>query len=88
MIIGSDLIRAQPNMDQIRPLVCLIQREDDAYVATCPVLDIASQGNTVESARQSLTEAIELFLETADPNEVGQPMCSEVYITSIEVKFG
>jgi predicted RNase H-like HicB family nuclease len=41
-------------------------REGDGYVALCPELDIASQGASVEEARRSLGEAVELFLETAD----------------------
>ena len=42
----------------------IIEREDDAYVALCPELDIASQGDTVERARTNLIEALELFFET------------------------
>ncbi|MEX2189384.1 MAG: type II toxin-antitoxin system HicB family antitoxin, partial [Bacteroidota bacterium] len=45
----------------------VIEREDDQYVALCPELDIASQGDTVETARVNLKEAIELFFETASP---------------------
>jgi len=33
-------------------------------------LDIASQGDTIEEARRNLAEAIQLFLEAADPSEV------------------
>ena len=48
----------------------IIEREGDGYVALCPELDIASQGNTVEQAKQNLTEAVELFFEVADPSEI------------------
>jgi predicted RNase H-like HicB family nuclease len=48
----------------------IIEREDDGYVSLCPELDIASQGDTIESAKRNLQEAIELFLEVADPSEV------------------
>ena len=48
----------------------IIEREDDAYVALCPELDIASQGESVSEARNNLREAIELFLESASPNEI------------------
>jgi len=44
----------------------VIERENDGYVSLCPELDIASQGDTVEEAKANLTEAIELFLESAD----------------------
>jgi len=36
------------------------------YVASCPELDIASQGRTVEKALENLREAIELYLEDED----------------------
>jgi len=48
----------------------IIEREDDTYVALCPELDIASQGETVSDARKNLREAIELFLECASPSEI------------------
>jgi predicted RNase H-like HicB family nuclease len=48
----------------------ILEREDDGYVALCPELDIASQGKTVEEARENLREAVELFLETASPEEI------------------
>ena len=46
-------------------LTAIIQREGDGYVALCPELDIASQGDTVSEARSNLKEALELFFETA-----------------------
>ncbi|QDT01559.1 type II toxin-antitoxin system HicB family antitoxin [Adhaeretor mobilis] len=46
-------------------LTAIIQREGDGYVAHCAELDIASQGDTVEQARDNLQEALELFFETA-----------------------
>ncbi len=52
-------------------LTAIIEREGDGYVALCPELDIASQGGTVEEARSNLREAVELFFETASPEERG-----------------
>lgn len=43
-------------------LTAIIEREGDGYVALCPELDIASQGNNVSEARDNLKEALELFL--------------------------
>jgi len=51
-------------------VTAIIEREGDGYVSLCPELDIASQGDTIEEARANLQEALELFLETADPSEV------------------
>jgi predicted RNase H-like HicB family nuclease len=55
-----------------RNFTAIIEREDDGYVALCPELDIASQGASVSEAREALQEAIELFFETASPNEIGR----------------
>ena len=37
-----------------RQLTAIIEREGDMYVALCPELEIASQGNTIELARNNL----------------------------------
>jgi predicted RNase H-like HicB family nuclease len=66
----------------------VIQREEDMYVALCPELDIASQGESVQAARDNIREAIELFLEDADPTEVEQRLHDEQYVSSIEVAIG
>lgn len=55
----------------------LIEREGDGYVALCPELDIASQGNSVEEARSMLQEAVELFLECADKDEIERRLAVE-----------
>ena len=63
----------------------MLRREGDGYVATCPELDVTSQGDTIEQARENLQEAVELFLEVAGPEEVGELTSSEFYVTSLEV---
>jgi predicted RNase H-like HicB family nuclease len=57
-------------MKQTRQLTAIIEREGDGYVALCPEIDVASQGDTIEEARSMLTEAVELFLETASAEEI------------------
>jgi predicted RNase H-like HicB family nuclease len=69
-------------------LTAIIEREGDGYVALCPELDIASQGETIESAGQNLREALELFFETASNQEIAQRLHSEVYVTQLEVANG
>jgi predicted RNase H-like HicB family nuclease len=71
-----------------RTFTAAIHREGDGYVALCPEFDVASQGDTVEQARDNLREAVELFLETASPNEVAERLHGEVYVTPLEVKIG
>ena len=41
----------------------LIWKEDDAFSALCPELDVASQGKTQQEARNTLLEAASLHLE-------------------------
>lgn len=69
-------------------LTAIIEREDDGYVSLCPELDIASQGDTVEEARANLLEALELFFETASPEEVQQRLHAEVFVTQVEFAVG
>ena len=75
-------------MKSMRQLTAIIEREDDMYVALCPELDIASQGQTVEAARANLVEALELFFESADPTEVARRLHGEVFVTRVEVAVG
>ena len=71
-----------------RQLTAIIEREGDGYVSLCPELDVASQGNTIEAARDNLREALELFFETASPEEVKQRFHGEIFVTSVEVAVG
>ena len=75
-------------MKTTRRLTAIIEREDKAYVALCPELDVASQGDTVEEARRNLQEALELFLETASAEEIQERLKNEVYVTRLEVTVG
>lgn len=59
-----------------RRLTAIIQAEDDGFVSLCPELDIASQGDTIEAARDNLREALELFFECASPAEIQQRLGS------------
>ena len=61
-------------------LTAIIVRESGGYVALCPQLDIASEGESVTDARENLTEALELFFEMADPSEVERRFHGEVYV--------
>ncbi|MDI9569878.1 MAG: type II toxin-antitoxin system HicB family antitoxin [Pseudomonadota bacterium] len=69
-------------------LTAIIGREGDGYVSLCPELDIASQGGSIEEARDNLREALELFFEVASPEEVDQRLHGEIFITQVEVAFG
>lgn len=68
-----------------RKLTAIIEREDDGFTALCPEIDVASQGSTVDEARKNLQEALELFFETASPEEIKTRLHNEVYITQVEI---
>jgi predicted RNase H-like HicB family nuclease len=69
-------------------LTAIIEREGQGYVSLCPELDIASQGDSVEQARDNLQEALELFFETASPEEIKTRQHGEVFVTQLEVAVG
>jgi predicted RNase H-like HicB family nuclease len=75
-------------MKRVRQLTAIIEREDDGYVALCPELDVASQGDSVEEARRNLTEALELFFEYASDSEIQERLHDEVYVTRLEIAVG
>ena len=78
---------ANENADMANPtnLTAMIHREGDGYVSLCPQLDVASEGDTVESARRNLIEAVEGFLEVASRAELRERLHGESYVTSFEV---
>ena len=69
-------------------LTALIEREGKGYVALCPEVDIASQGDTIEQARDNLKEALELFMETASPEEINRRFHGDIFVTQVEVAVG
>ena len=69
-------------------LTAIIEREAEGYVALCPELDIASQGDSIQQARKNLQEALELFFESASPQEAASRLHGEVYVTHLEVVSG
>ena len=71
-----------------REITAIIQREGDLYVSFCPEFDVASQGASVEEARGNLAEAVELFLESASPEEIARRLHAETYVTRVEVAVG
>jgi predicted RNase H-like HicB family nuclease len=63
-----------------RTFTAVLYREEDVYVAECPEVGTASQGETIEEAIANLKEATELYLE-----EFPLPETSPRLITTFEV---
>jgi len=66
----------------------VVEKEGKLYAALCPELDVASQGTTIEEATANLKEAVELFLECADAQEIKRRLHTEVFITRFEAAHG
>ncbi len=71
-----------------RQLTAVIHREGDGFVALCLELDVASQGDTVEAAKDNLPVALELFFECAPLAEVEERLGHDVFVTQVEVACG
>ena len=69
----------------LRSLTAVLIREDVGFVAICPEVDVASQGDSVEDAKKNLREAVELFFECASPQEVEERLSSEAFVSTLEV---
>lgn len=75
-------------MKSIQNFTAIIEKEDDGYVALCPELDIASQGDTVEAAKSNLQEPIELFFEHASKNEIEYRLKNDIFIINMQIAVG
>jgi predicted RNase H-like HicB family nuclease len=53
----------------MRTLHYVTWEEDDAYVAQCLDVDVASEGDTQDEAIANLKEALELYFEDANQHE-------------------
>lgn len=58
----------------MKTFTALILKEDDMYIAKCPEIGTASQGNTIEEALKNLKEATELYLEEFGSKETSHPL--------------
>ncbi|MBI4055768.1 MAG: type II toxin-antitoxin system HicB family antitoxin [Elusimicrobia bacterium] len=63
----------------------IVEKEGKWYVALCPELDVASQGETVEEALENLKEAVKLYMETASPEEIQSGLSTPPLVTTLEV---
>lgn len=72
-------------MKTTRQLTAIIERDGNGYVSLCPELDVATQGDTIEDARANLVEPLELFFETASPNELRDRLHEEVLVSRVKV---
>ena len=52
----------------------ILHKEENLYVALCPEVGTASQGETIEKAVENLQEATELYLEEFPMDQTSRPL--------------
>ena len=55
-----------------RRFTAIVEREGDGYVAQCPEMGVASQGDSVAEARKNLEETLTLLFEIASEEEIAR----------------
>lgn len=72
--------RAGKKGDLMSTFTAIVHKEDALYVAECPEVGTASQGETIEEAVRNLQEATELYLEEFPLKQTYRPI-----LTTFEV---
>ncbi len=71
-----------------RRLTAIVEREGTGYVALCPEVDVASQGDSAAEARANLEEALALFFEAASPGEIKRRAKRDICLADVEIAAG
>ena len=66
-------------------LSAVVRRKNGIYVASCPELDVASQGKSVEQALRNLKKALELHLEDEDVEKSSNAEAPIVTIVKVDI---
>ena len=68
------------------PLPILITKEGKWFVASCPILDIASQGKTEKEVKENMAELINEYLSDPDTPKPFLDDLMSLSLTNIPVK--
>ena len=55
------------------PFPVVISREGNWFVASCPILDIATQGKSEKEVKENIAELIDEYLKDPDTSNRGVP---------------
>jgi len=69
------------------PLSILITKEGKWFVASCPVLDIATQGKTEKEVKENMTELINEYLNDPDTSKPSLDDLMSFSLANIPVKI-
>lgn len=70
-----------------KKFTAVITKEEKWYVAHCVELGVVSQGKTTEEARANLKEAVELYLESFEAEDLPESS-GEATLYSLEIAVG
>ena len=66
-----------------------IEKDENGYFAYVPSLQgCVTQGETLEDTRENIKEAVALYLESLEADEIQSILSKQVTITPIEVALG
>lgn len=68
------------------PLPIIISKEGKWYVASCPILDIATQGRTEGEVKEMMSELIHDYLNDPDTPKPDMETIMSISLTNIPVK--
>jgi len=64
----------------------IIEKDEFGYYAYCPEFQgCQTQGDTFEEVMSNIKEAVELYIETLESDEVKRLLSQEILTTSLEV---
>ncbi|MEA3342540.1 MAG: type II toxin-antitoxin system HicB family antitoxin [archaeon] len=68
----------------------IITRENEWFVAACPVLDIATQGKTEDEVKRNMKELIEEYIKDPDTSkpELQTLISASVTLSNVSVDVG
>ncbi len=94
---GRLMAQARRTLEGVKPtrhtmkLTLLVQPDNTpdgkhpGFSSLCPELDVASQGDTEEEARDNLREALELFLEDVDQGELARRLAAGARVSQLDL---
>ncbi|MGD0072093.1 MAG: hypothetical protein ABSB71_11100 [Candidatus Bathyarchaeia archaeon] len=68
------------------PLPILITKENKWFVASCPILDIATQGKTEKEVKENMADLINDYLNDPDTPKPSMEDLMSLSLTNIPVK--
>ena len=68
------------------PLPIIIGKENRWFVASCPLLDIATQGRTEKEAKENMADLISEYLNDPDAQKPSMEDLMSLSLTNIAVK--